>query len=135
LTGCAEVASAVALDPSCSRRAEAPGERRLAAEPEPERFRAELDAFLVAAAPALFALEPEPERVRAELDAFLVAAAPALFALEPEPERFRAELDAFLVAAAPALLEPSCLLEERDELPLGLFGVAIGLPRSGTAIG
>jgi hypothetical protein len=101
LTGCAEVASAGPLDPPCCRRAEALGERRLAAEPDPERFRAELDAFLV-------------------------AAAPALFALEPDPERFRAELDAFLGAAAPALLELSCLLEERDELPLGLFGVAIG---------
>ena len=102
LTDCARVLSAVAVDPSCCRRAEALGERRLAA-------------------------ELDPERLRAELDAFLVVAAPALFARELDPERFRAELDAFLVVAAPALLE-LCLPGERDELPLGLFGVATEPP-------
>jgi hypothetical protein len=102
LTDCARVLSAVAVDPSCCRRAEAFGERRLAAELDPDRFRAELDAFLV-------------------------VAAPALFARELDPERFRAELDAFLVVAAPELLE-LCLPGERDELPLGLFGVATEPP-------
>jgi hypothetical protein len=102
LTDCARVLSAVAVDPSCCRRAEALGERRLAA-------------------------ELDPERLRAELDAFLVVAAPALFARELDPERFRAELDAFLVVAAPAPLE-LCLPGERDELPLVLFGVATEPP-------
>jgi hypothetical protein len=77
LTDCARVLSAVAVDPSCCRRAEALGERRLAAELDPDRLRAELDAFLVVAAPA------------------------------------RLEL---------------CLPGERDELPLGLFGVATEPP-------
>jgi hypothetical protein len=102
LTDCARVLSAVAVDPSCCRRAEALGERRLAA-------------------------ELDPDRLRAELDAFLVVAAPALFARELDPERFRAELDAFLVVGAPALLE-LCLPGERDELPFGLFGVATEPP-------
>jgi hypothetical protein len=102
LTDCARVLSAGAVDPSCCRRAEAFGERRLAA-------------------------ELDPDGLRAELDAFLVVAAPALFARELDPERFRAELDAFLVVAAPALLE-LCLPGERDELPLGLFGVATEPP-------
>jgi hypothetical protein len=102
LTDCARVLSAVAVDPSCCRRAEPLGERRLAA-------------------------ELDPDRLRAELDAFLVVAAPALFARELDPERFRAELDAFLVVAAPELLE-LCLPGEREELPLGLFGVATEPP-------
>ena len=104
-TDCAGVRSAVAVDPPCRRRAEALGERRLAG-------------------------ELDPERLRAELDAFVVVAAPALFARELDPERFRAELDALLVVAAPALLE-LCLPGERDELPLGLFGVATEPPWSG----
>jgi hypothetical protein len=105
----AVVLSAAAAGSSCCRWEEALDGRRLAA-------------------------ELDPGRLRAALEAFLVAAALALFALELDPERFRAELDAFFVAAALALLEFVRLFEERVELPLGVLEVATGTSRVGYVI-
>jgi hypothetical protein len=71
-----EVLSAVAVDSACGRRVEALGERRLAAELDPERFRAELDGFLVVAAPALLELLEERDELLFGLGLFGVATEP-----------------------------------------------------------
>jgi hypothetical protein len=75
----AEVLSAVVVDPSRCRRAEAFDERRLAPDLDPERFRAELDAFLVAAVPAPLAfLRLLEERAELPLGFFEVATGPSV---------------------------------------------------------